>query len=227
MGARSRSSSGAGCVSHRRRDRPSRLTSVRHSIERALSPKLGTPRPAATYLRDLTGIRVLGDRISFTIHARSPDFLERLSLPYYCTVPADTAIVNGSTIQPVAPPSAGPYYMAARENGEWTLLKRNPNYRGRHPARLDAIVLREGLDPERAVDKVEQGEWQGLSLDDPLLRPGRTVARRFDGTSSIRYFALPTARLEYLALNGGRGPLPRRVAEAADRWRPRPRGARG
>lgn len=201
---------------------PVTADAVRHSIERALSPKLGTPRPAATYLRDLTGIRVLGDRISFTIHARSPDFLERLSLPYYCTVPADTAIVNGSTIQPVAPPSAGPYYMAARENGEWTLLKRNPNYRGRHPARLDAIVLREGLDPERAVDKVEQGEWQGLSLDDPLLRPGRTVARRFDGTSSIRYFALPTARLEYLALNGGRGPLRdaslrRRIAGALDR----------
>jgi ABC-type transport system substrate-binding protein len=201
---------------------PVTADAVRHSIERALSPKLGTPRPAATYLRDLTGIRVQGARISFTIRARSADFLERLSLPYYCTVPADTAIVNDSTVQPLAPPSAGPYYMAARANGEWTLLKRNPNYRGPHPARLDAIVLREGLDPERAVDKVENGEWQGLSLDDPLLRPGRTVARRFGGTGSIRYFALPRARLEYLALNAGRGPLRnaslrRRIAVALDR----------
>jgi ABC-type transport system substrate-binding protein len=195
---------------------------IRHSIERALSPKLGTPRPAAAYLRDLTAVQVRGDRISFTIRSRSSDFLERLSLPYYCTIPADTAIVNGSTIQPVAPPSAGPYYMAARANGEWTLLKRNPNYRGPHPARLDAIVLREGLDPERAVKKVEKGEWQGLSLDDPLLRPGRTVARRFSATGSIRYFALPRARVEYLALNAGRGPLRdaslrRRIAGALDR----------
>jgi ABC-type transport system substrate-binding protein len=112
--------------------------------------------------------------------------------------------------------------MAARANGEWTLLKRNPNYRGPHPARLDAIVLRVGLDPERAVAKVENGDWQGLSLDDPLLRPERAVARRFGGTGSIRYFALPSARLEYLALNGGRGPLRdaslrRRVAGAIDR----------
>jgi DNA-binding SARP family transcriptional activator len=195
---------------------------IRYSIERALSPKLGTPRPAAMYLRDLSGISVHGRRISFTLRARSPDFLERLSLPYYCTVPPDTPIVNGSTVHPIAPPSAGPYYMAARHNGDWTVLKRNPNYRGPRPARLDAIVLREGLDPERAVGKVEQGEWQGLALDDPLLAPGGAVARRFGAAGSIVYRALPEARLDYLALNSSRGPLRdaalrRRVAAALDR----------
>src|SRR5207249_3354051 len=73
---------------------PVTARAIRYSIERALSPKLGTPRPAAMYLRDLSGIHVRGDRISFTLRARSPDFLERLSLPYYCTVPPDTPIVN-------------------------------------------------------------------------------------------------------------------------------------
>lgn len=200
---------------------PVTARAVRHSIERALSPKLGTPRPAAEYLRDLARLRVNGNRITLTIRAPSPDFLERLALPYYCTVPADTPAVNGSTIAPNAPPSAGPYYMAERWNGAWTLLKRNPNYRGPHPARLDAIVLREDLDAERAVEKVTEGEWHGLSLDDPLLRPGGVVARRY-ATGPVRYVALPRARLEYVALNAGRGALRdpalrRLVAAALDR----------
>ena len=195
---------------------------VRYSIERALSPKLGTPRPASVYLEDLTGyeaygrgtqrhisgIRVEGDRISFTLRARSADFLERLSLPYFCTVPLGTPIVDGG-LQPVAPPSAGPYYMASRENGAWTLLRANPNYRGRRTPKLDAIVLREGLDSGIAVGRVERGDWDALALDDSLLEPDGSIARRFavHNRAKLMYRALPEARLDFIALNAGRGPL--------------------
>jgi ABC-type transport system substrate-binding protein len=197
---------------------PVTAQAVKYSIERALSPKLGTPRPAAAYLRDLSQIRVQGDRIGFTLRTPSPDFLERLSLPYYCTVPSGTPIVNGG-LQPIAPPSAAPYYMAARHNGAWTVLKRNPNYWGPHPAKLDAIVLREGLDAEKAVGEVDRGAWHGLALDDPALGPGRAVARRF-GRGAYR--TIPETRLDYLALNAGRGPLRdaglrRRISAALDR----------
>ena len=192
---------------------------VRYSIERALSPKLGTPRPASVYLEDLTGyeaygrgtqrhisgIRVEGDRISFTLRARSADFLERLSLPYFCTVPLGTPIVDGG-LQPVAPPSAGPYYMASRENGAWTLLRANPNYRGRRTPKLDAIVLREGLDSGIAVGRVERGDWQGLALTDRTVLAGSAVARRYskDG-APLAYRLLPELHLDYLALNSGTG----------------------
>ena len=195
---------------------------VKYSIERALSPKLGTPRPAETYLADLEQIRARGNRISFTLRAASPDFLERLSLPYYCTVPSGTPIVNGG-LQPIAPPSTGPYYMAARANGAWTVLKRNPYYRGPHPAPLDAIVVREGLDAEKAVGEVERGDWQGLALTDRVVLPGSAVARRYARPgSSLAYRVLPELHLDYLALNAGRGPLRdvslrRRVAAALDR----------
>ncbi len=195
---------------------------VKYSIERALSPKLGTPRPAETYLTDLEQIRARGNRISFTLRAASPDFLERLSLPYYCTVPSGTPIVNGG-LQPIAPPSTGPYYMAARANGAWTVLKRNPYYRGPHPAPLDAIVVREGLDAEKAVGEVERGDWQGLALTDRVVLPGSAVARRYARPgSSLAYRVLPVLHLDYLALNAGRGPLRnvslrRRIAAALDR----------
>ena len=76
----------------------------RYSIERALSPKLGSDAPGIGVLSDLVGaqafhagrkahvagIRVRGDRISFTLTRPSPDFLERLALPYFCPVPRDT-----------------------------------------------------------------------------------------------------------------------------------------
>jgi ABC-type transport system substrate-binding protein len=201
---------------------PVTAESVRYSIERALSPKLGTPRPAATYLRDLVRIAVRGDRISFTLRAPSRDFLERLSLPYYCTVPVGTPIVNGG-VQPIAPPSTGPYYMASRNNGAWTVLKRNPNYRGPHPAPLDAIVIREGVDAEKAVGQVERGEWQGLALTDRAVLAGSAVARRYSKRGApLAYRLLPELHLDYLALNTGRGPLRsvvlrRRIAAVPDR----------
>jgi DNA-binding SARP family transcriptional activator/streptogramin lyase len=195
---------------------------VAYSIERALSPKLGTPRPASTYLADLQDVWVQGNRVSLTIAAPSPDFLERLALPYYCTVPRGTAIANGG-LQPIAPPSTGPYYMAARANGAWTVLKRNPNYRGPHPGRLDAIVFREGLDAEKAVGEVERGDWQGLALTDRVVLPGGPVARRYTHAGAyLSYRTVAQPHLDYLALNAGRGPLRdvalrRRVSAALDR----------
>ena len=42
-------------------------------------------------------------------------------------------------------PSAGPYYLADRSSDVF-VLKRNPNYHGPRPRRLDAIVYRTGID---------------------------------------------------------------------------------
>ena len=78
--------------------------------------------------------------------------------------------------------------MADRFNGEYMILKRNPNYRGPARARLDAIAFREGLAPENAVARVKSGEWDGALLADALLGPDSTVARqaRRDRASATR-----------------------------------------
>ena len=194
------------------------------SVERALSPKLGSVRPGARFLRDLvgvpayergtrehiSGIRVRGDTISFTLTSPSPDFLERISLPFFSPVPPGTPTITGGVSAEAALPSPGPYYIAGRVNGEWAILKRNPNYRGPRPGPLDALALREGLDPEQAVSRVQRGEFDGLLLDDALLQPGGAVARRFGGEQppdTVTYRAFPTRTVHYLALNAGAGPL--------------------
>ena len=193
-------------------------------MERALSPKLGSVRPGARFLRDLvgvpayergmrehiSGIRVRGDTISFTLTAPSPDFLERISLSFFSPVPPGTPAITGGVSAEAALASPGPYYIADRVNGEWAILKRNPNYRGPRRGALDALALREGLDPEQAVSRVQRGEFDGLLLDDALLRPGGAVAHRFAGEQSsgaVTYRAFPTRTVRYLALNAGAGPL--------------------
>ena len=214
----------------------------RYSIERALDPRLGPRALGINYLGDLVGARafhagraghvagivVRGNRISFTLTRPSPDFLERLALPYFCPVPRTTPILqNGVGLYTgPAPPGAGPYFFWGLVfNGEYAILKRNPNYGGSRPQRLDAIAFREGIDTESAVGWVEQGRYDAIEQYDPLLAPGRAVARRFataQPPDGVVYRGFPQHFTAYLALNAARPPfsdarLRRAVAAALDR----------
>ncbi len=196
---------------------PVTAEAVRYSVERALSAKLGDHSPGIGVLSDLegaaafnegrarhvSGIRVRGSTISFMLTRPAPDFPARISLPYFCTVPTDTPIVHGG-VQPVAPPSAGPFYMAEHENGEYMILKRNPNYSGPEPP-LDAIGFREGITPEQAVARVDSGQADAvLMASEPLLAPTGPVANRPQASTTSRYEALPQLGGALLALNAGR-----------------------
>src|SRR6478672_1456859 len=62
-----------------------------------------------------------------------------------------------------APPGAGPYTFSGLVfNGEYAILKRNPNYGGSRPQHLDAIAFREGIDTERAVARVVSGNYDAI-----------------------------------------------------------------
>ena len=158
----------------------------------------------------------------------SADFLERLALPYFCPVPHDTPLLDdgvGIYTGP-APPGAGPYtFSGVVFNGEYSILKRNPNYGGSRPQRLDAIAFREGIDTEKAVGRVEGGRFDAIEHFDSLLAPTGVVARRFSGTSppgGATYRAFAERSTSYIALNSGQPPfsdptLRRAVALALDR----------
>jgi hypothetical protein len=185
---------------------------VRTSIERALSRQLGisfpgAPQPGVLFLGDVDGakafhsgrarhvrgIEVDGETISFRLARPSKTFLKRLALPFFCTVPADTPTVHGGLTKPA--PSAGPYYMSDALNGEYEIVKRNPNYTGPRPARLDAIAFREGISPEHAVARVRSGVWDAALLPDDLLAPGGDVAREAKSDPRVRTEELPAQNL--------------------------------
>ena len=198
----------------------------RFSIERALNPRLGSRAPGIGFLSDLqgapafhagrathvSGIRVRDDRISFTLTRPSPDFLERLALPYFCPVPRDTLIkADGVGVYTgPAPPGAGPYsFSGIVWNGEYEILKRNPNYGGSRPQPLDAIAFREGIDTENAVERVQQGAGEGIQDYSAVLAPSGEIARRFSAEPSVAasYRAFPQTVTTYLALNARTAPF--------------------
>jgi ABC-type transport system substrate-binding protein len=144
--------------------------------------------------RHIRGIQVRGDTISFTLAKPSRDFLARLALPYFCALPTTTPIVRGGlTVN--APPSAGPYYVTDAFNGEYLILKRNPNYEGPRPARLDAIAFREGIADEEAVARVRAGTWDAAILAGALLAPGGAGAREAASDPRLRTEELPVRRI--------------------------------
>jgi ABC-type transport system substrate-binding protein/class 3 adenylate cyclase len=205
----------------------------KYSIERALSPRLTDEAQGWLYIDDIegerafrsggadhiSGIRAEDDEtLSITLVRPSEDFLHRLALPFFCPVPLDTPIVPGGSARGgtgVAGgyhvPSAGPYYIYDRNNEEYVILKRNPNYAGPRPQALDAIVLREGIDAGLAVERIEQGGWDGITaLFDPLLDPGGPIDQRWGRGSGATeadpsYLPAPRPHTGYLVLNAGRG----------------------
>jgi ABC-type oligopeptide transport system substrate-binding subunit len=159
------------------------------------------------------GLRAEGNRLTITLERPSGSFLARLSMPLFCPVPTDSPFVDGGAVThlPGAAGTAmvaspGPYYVADSFNGEYQILKRNPNYGGSRPQILDAIALREGIDPGEAIGRVQDGSWDGITnLYDGSLSPYGALASGGDANADgPQYRAVPLPGLDYLALNASR-----------------------
>jgi serine/threonine protein kinase/DNA-binding SARP family transcriptional activator/ABC-type transport system substrate-binding protein len=221
---------------------PVTAETFRYSIERALSPKVDGPGPGfipdiegeaafrAGEADHISGLRADGDVLTITLTRPSSDFLYRLALPYFCPVPTDSPFVSGGAGAyvpypegaPQAVPAAGPYYIADHVNAEYAILKRNPNYIGPRPQSFDAIALREGIDPSKAVGWVQDGSWDGVvHLEDPVLTPDGPVARKYGaegygvGDTTPRYYTTPLPLTGFLAFNASRPPFSERDVRRA------------
>ena len=194
---------------------------MKHSIERVLNPRMESP--GAQFVSDIVGasdyidgkadhiagIEVAGDKLVFRLVRPAGDFPARISMTFFAAVPMDT---------PIAPdlakvPSAGPYYVAAADEDEGALLKRNPNYRGSRPRRARQIRYTVGTSRERALADVESGsaDYAPVTPDARLKRSEAAgFARRYGPESAAatsgrqRYFINPTMWVDFIALNTSR-----------------------
>jgi serine/threonine protein kinase/ABC-type transport system substrate-binding protein len=218
-------------------NQPVTAETFRYTIERTLSPKLGSNTPGPSVVGDIegeqafregkaehiSGIQVRGDTLTITLVKPSADFLERLSLPFFCPVPVGATVLSGGVV--VHPPgelfqgaipSAGPYYVSDWVSQDFFILRRNPNYHGPRPHALDAIVLREGLDSGVAVRRVESEGWQGISdfversgSVGPFEPEGALASRWGPGSPAAakgdqRYYPLPDGGVLFLEFNANR-----------------------
>ena len=109
--------------------------------------------------------------MTFHLAAPDPEFLYKLALPFADAVPDGTP---DHQISPAQLPATGPYMTKSLHVGRSWILIRNPRFRqwsglaqpGGYP---DRIVLRIGVDPEQAVEAVEQGHGD-VVLSPPVSR---------------------------------------------------------
>jgi YVTN family beta-propeller protein len=183
----------------------------KHSIERALDPKIiaergtaiafvsdiaGAPAFASGKAHHVSGVVARGDKLAITLTRPAPSILARLAMSFFCAVP-----MNAPTSPQTAIPSAGPYYIASHVPNQQLVLKRNPNYHGPRPHRLDEIVYTIGIAPSKSVTRVEKGRADYVAGRLPNEVDARLAARYGPGSTPQRYFVNPVLALGYLGLN--------------------------
>jgi len=187
----------------------------KHSIERALDPRthglaiafvsdiVGATAFASGRADGVSGVVARGDKLMITLARPAPSFLARIAMPLFCAVPLNTP-PNARGIHDI--PAAGPYYIASYVAHRQLVLKRNPNYHGTRPRRLDQIVYTIGVRPEASVNRVQHGRADYVAgrlpnEDDPTLAARYGPASAAARTGRQRYFVNPMLALGFAVLN--------------------------
>jgi ABC-type oligopeptide transport system substrate-binding subunit len=187
----------------------------RFVLERNLNPKLQSP--SASFISDivgaqavldgkttsLSGVKVNGNKLTINLTKANPDFLNRMAMWFFCAIPKTTS-VDPSKERPV--PTSGPYYVSQWTPERRIVLKRNPNYTGDRPHKLDEIVYAVGVNKAQSVLQIKSGQADyaadGIT---PASQNelGRTVGPDSDknGSADQQLFVNPQLAFQYLGLN--------------------------
>jgi peptide/nickel transport system substrate-binding protein len=190
----------------------------RFVINRNLSPELQSP--SSSFIADIvgaqdvldgkakqaSGVTVNGNKLTIRLTKPAPDFLNRIAMWFFCAVPTSTP-VDPARERPV--PTAGPYYVSAWTPRRTLVLKRNPNYRGDRPHKLDQIVYTIGVPEATSVLEIRGGQAD-YAADGVPPTSNCELDREFGPDSDAakdgrqRFFVNPTLAFNYLALNTSR-----------------------
>ncbi len=155
----------------------------------------------------LAGVTAHGSTLTIRLSRPDGAFLAHLAAGAACAVPDGTPPTEIPNI-----PSAGPYYIASYTPRQQLLLRRNPNYGGDRPARLDQFVLKIGVDPARALAEVEAGTTD-YAFDGLPRAVGADMEARYGAKSPAarhgyqQYFVNAANSVRYLQFNTSRPPF--------------------
>lgn len=182
------------------------------AINRALDPEMQSP--ASMFVKDVLGaedvlagrarraegVRALPDnKLQIELTDAAPDFLSRMAMPFFGAIPVELPVVaEGVDFVP----SAGPYYVAGREQGRSIRLKRNPYYRHSRPAYVDEIVYRIGMTPHESLEEIER-HIADYHADGLPVEEGERLAGTY-GVNDGRFLVAPMLHFDYIAMNTSR-----------------------
>ena len=156
------------------------------AIDRDADPKMQSP--SVPFFSDIvgsskspvSGVKVKGSHLIINLTQGAPDFLARMAMPFFCAIPTNLPHDPNGVL---APPSAGPYYIASRVPNKSIDVKRNPYYKGKRPHNLNADRLQRrqlaaGDLPARAAgcDGLRRRRYPAR-----VVRRGRPEVRRQQG----------------------------------------------
>ena len=185
------------------------------AMNRALNPRMQSP--AASFLEDVvgaqavldgkaqraSGIKTSGDKITISLTKVAPDFVSRMTLPFFAAIPANLAIEPNGVGAPLV--SAGPYYVKDWTQGRTATVVRNPYWnRNREPwkslarpANADAITYVIGNSLESTRLRLESN-----AVDLGAVPPAAhaELAEKY-GINKDRWFVRKQQVMWYFALN--------------------------
>ena len=129
-------------------------------------------------------------------------FVSILSMQWFTAVKPDTPY---STSGLTSYPAAGPYYIASRDPGRSTVLKRNPYYKGDRPANPDQIVFTPNVDQNQSLLQVKSGQ-SDIDINYTPPTANADLAKQF-GVNKGRFFVGSTSCVNYMAMNNARAPF--------------------
>jgi peptide/nickel transport system substrate-binding protein len=207
---------------------PVTAASFQRAWERILSPKMGSPLGvnldlqnavvgAAAFLagktQHISGISAKGQTLTFNLTKPNATFVSILSMQWFTAVKPDMPY---SSTGINAYPAAGPYYIASRDPGRSTVLKRNPYYKGDRPANPDQMVFTPNVDIDQSLLQVKAGQ---ADMDIISLPPTATSALGAQyGVNKGRFFVGATSCVNFMGMNTARAPFDNVDLRKAVNW---------
>jgi peptide/nickel transport system substrate-binding protein len=196
---------------------PVTAASYQRSWERILSPKMGSPLGVNLDLQNvvvggdaflngkaqrISGISAKGNTLVFHLTKPNASFVSILGMQWFTAVKPNTPYDDkGLNVYP----AAGPYYIASRDPGRSTVLKRNPNYKGSRPANPDQIVFTPNVNVDQSLLQIKAGQAD-LDLVDVPPTATADLGKQY-GVNKGRFFVGATSCVNYMAMNNARAPF--------------------
>src|SRR6476646_9075500 len=175
------------------------------AIDRNADPKMQSP--AVPFFSDIvgaskspvSGVKVKGSHLVISLTKAAPDFLARMAMPFFCAVPTNLAHDPNGVL---APPSAGPYYIASRTPNKEIVVKRNPYYKGTRPHNVSQIVYNVGNSLAATYLRTQQGATDYAAGGIPPASYAAAASKY--GVNKGQFWVKPQLGISYLAFNHDR-----------------------
>jgi peptide/nickel transport system substrate-binding protein len=198
------------------------------AFERNLSPKMGSPYGVNDQLQNqlvggvdflngktqhISGITAKGLTLTIHLVKPNPTFTSELTMQWFMAVKPNMPY---TTTGENTFPSSGPYYIASRDPGRITTLKRNPYYKGSRPANPDEIVITSNTNQDQALLQTKANQTD-LDIATVPATAAASLGSQY-GVNKGRFFVGTTTCVDYLTMNTARPIFGSLKARLAANW---------